>query len=151
MRIYVLLILLSLIIYAENLGYSETPANSYEGECKTYELENDLGDSHCCYCEFINLQEENNNNELQKFCIYLTKDEYKNQKKFIEDMKKGEIEDFIKADIKKLDCGSSGSSDSPDSSDSFDSSDSSDSSGSSYSSYLAVSLLSLLNVILILI
>ena len=127
MRLYALFILLSLIIYAQNLGCSETPANSYEGECKTYKLENDLADGHCCYSEFISLEEENDNDELQKFCIYLTKDEYKNQKKFIEDMKKGQIEHYIKADIKKLDCGSSDS------------------------SYLAVNLLSLLNVILILI
>ncbi len=129
MRLYLLFILFSLIIYVKSLGCSETPANSYNEECKTYENENkaDLGDFHCCYSEWY----ANGFNGLQKFCLLLSKDEYENMDKFISDVKAGLL-DYIQADIKKLDCGTK-------------------SSGSSKSSYLVLNLFTFLIGILLLI
>ena len=107
MRIIILTYLFSLIIYVKSLGCSETPATSYDKECKTYEKENDLGDAHCCYSEFTS--EELEDRSIQKACIYLTKEEYDDTDKFIKDMKEGKREGYIKADITKLDCGSKSS------------------------------------------
>ena len=42
----------------------------------------------------------------KKFYMGLSKDEYENMEKFVSDMKNGLIEDYIQADIKKIDCGS---------------------------------------------
>ena len=128
MRLYLLFILFSLIIYVKSLGCAETLANSYTEECKTYENEHDLGDSHCCYSEWYSEDFDG----LQKFCIQLSKDEYENIENFVSDMKNGVIEDYIQADIIKIDCGTK----------SYE---------SSKSSYLVLNLLSFLIGILLLI
>lgn len=75
---------------------SELSSESYH-KCKTYEMEHNLGDDHCCYSEF-----KVDDGEIQKFCILLNKVQYNNIDKFIKDMKKGNIEDYIQAYITKL-------------------------------------------------
>ena len=129
--------LFCLIIEVKNLGCSETPAESYNNECKTYEREHDLGDNHCCYTEFHYYIDDELDSEIQKSCIQLTKDQYNNIEQFVKDMREEKTEQgYRKVEMLKIDCGSSEYPKSSESSKSF---------------YLVVSLLSFLSVVFIII
>ena len=136
MKVYLLFILFCLIIEVKNLGCSETPAESYNKECKTYEREHDLGDNHCCYseCQFYN--GDVLDSEIIKGCLYLTKDQYNNIEQFVKDLREDKIKGLRKIEVLKIDCGSSEYPKSSESSKSF---------------YLVVSLLSFLSVVFIII
>ena len=107
MSVYLLFILFCLIIEVKNLGCSETPAGSYNNECKTYEIEHNLGDDHCCYSEFQKYNEDDVlDSEILKFCILLSRDQYNHIEQFVKDMSEDKT-DYIKAKMLKIDCGSS--------------------------------------------
>ncbi len=136
MKVYLLFILFCLIIEVKNLGCSETPAESYNNECKTYEREHDLGDNRCCYSEFHYYINDVLDSEIQKFCTQLTKDQYNNIEQFVKDLREHKIKGYRKIEVLKIDCGSSEYPKSSESSKSF---------------YLVVSLLSFLSVVFIII
>jgi hypothetical protein len=106
MAVYLLFILFCLIIEAQNLGCSETEAESYNNECKTYEMRHDLGDNRCCYSEFQLYNDDVLNSEIQKYCVQLSRDQYNNIEQFVKDLNEDKT-DYMKAKMLKIDCGSS--------------------------------------------
>lgn len=138
MKVYLLFILFCLIIEVKNLGCAETPAESYNNECKAFEREHEqaLGDNRCCYSEFHYYIDDVLDSQIQKFCIQLSKDQYNNIEQFVKDMRENKIKGYRKVEMLKIDCGSSEYPKSSESSKSF---------------YLVVSLLSFLSVLFIII
>ena len=136
MKVYLLFILFCLIIEVKNPGCSETEAESYNNECKTYEREHDLGDNRCCYTEFQFYKGDVLDSDIIRACIQLTKDQYNNIEQFVKDMREDKIKGYRKEEILKIDCGSSEYPKSSESSKSF---------------YLVMSLLSFLSVVFIII